>query len=30
VGMMGGTPVDRSKVAIVEESEADPTDVYFN
>jgi hypothetical protein len=30
VGMMGGTPADRSKVGIVEEPEADPTDAYFN
>jgi hypothetical protein len=30
VGMMGGTPTDRSKVTLVEEPEADPTDVYFN
>jgi hypothetical protein len=27
---MGGTPSGRSKVTLVEESEADPTDVYFN
>jgi hypothetical protein len=30
VGMMGGTPADRAKVTMVEEPEADPTDVYFN
>jgi hypothetical protein len=27
---MGETPADRSKVTIVEEPEADPTDIYFN
>ena len=30
LGSMGGTPVDRSKVAAPEEEEADPTDEFLN
>jgi hypothetical protein len=30
ISQMGGTPADRTKVMMVEERKADPTDVYFN
>ena len=30
LGSMGGTPVDRSKVAVPEEDDADPTDEFLN
>jgi hypothetical protein len=30
IGMMGGTPADRSKVTMVEEADEDPTEAYFN